>query len=247
MQQLVLDLLPPPAPSFDNYVAGRNAEALAALQAWLADPAPPTTCLLLWGEARSGRSHLLRAALAGRPTALATPPAALAVDGAASTDLAGLDDLPEGIALLVADNVDALDETGQVRLFNAFNRLKMRGGGLLAAASQPPAALAVREDLRTRLGSGLIYRLTPLSDAEKITALAARAARLGLALPAGALDYLLGHAPRDMASLTAIIDALNRFTLEHKRPVTLPLLRTLIQRDAAETAAAAGPSPSCTA
>ena len=236
MQQLVLDLLPPPAPSFDNYVAGRNAEALAALQAWLADPAPPTTCLLLWGEARSGRSHLLRATLADRPS----QPHALAVDGAASPDLAGLDDLPDGITLLVADNVDALDDTGQIHLFNAFNRLKMRGGGLLAAASQPPAALAVREDLRTRLGSGLIYRLTPLSDAEKVTALAARAARLGLALPAGALDYLLGHAPRDMASLTAIVDALNRFTLEHKRPVTLPLLRTLIQRDAC-------PTPSCSA
>lgn len=242
MQQLVLDLLPAPAPSFGNYVPGRNAEALAALQAWLAAYPQATTCLLLWGEARSGRSHLLRAALADRPG----NPHALAVDGAASTDLAGLDDLPDGITLLVADNVDALDDTGQIHLFNAFNRLKMRGGGLLAAASLPPAALAVREDLRTRLGSGLIYRLTPLSDAEKVTALAARAARLGLALPAGALDYLLGHAPRDMASLTAIVDALNRFTLEHKRPVTLPLLRALIQRDAAESSSAC-PPPSCSA
>ena len=36
------------------------------------------------------------------------------------------------------------------------------------------------------------------------------------------------HAPRDMRTMSAFIDALDRYTLEHKRAVTLPLLRQLL-------------------
>ena len=104
----------------------------------------------------------------------------------------------------------------------------MAGGRLLAAAPQPPAHLALREDLRTRLGSGLICRLHPLSDAEKAAALATQARERALKLPSEAIDYLLRHAPRDMPTLSAFVVALDRYTLEHKRAVTLPLLRELL-------------------
>ena len=98
----------------------------------------------------------------------------------------------------------------------------------MAAASQPPLQLALREDLRTRLGSGLIFRLHALSDEEKISALAAQAKARGLSLPGGALDYLLARVPRDMRSLMAFLVALDRYSLEHKRPITLPLLREVL-------------------
>ena len=98
----------------------------------------------------------------------------------------------------------------------------------MAAASQPPLQLALREDLRTRLGSGLIFRLHALSDEEKISALAAQAKARGLSLPSGALDYLLARVPRDMRSLMAFLVALDRYSLEHKRPITLPLLREVL-------------------
>ena len=240
MQQLLLDLLPPPAPTLDNFVAGRNAEGLSALRTWLTQPGT-TTCLLFWGEAHCGCSHLLRAAVAD--TNATANVSSQYADSRNDPALAAFPDLPEDCTLFAADAVDALDPEGQVRLFNIFNRLKTRGGRLLAASRQPPAALQVREDLRTRLGSGLVYRLTPLSDAEKTAALAERAHARGLALPAGALDYLFRHAPRDMGSLTAIIDALDRFSLEHQRPVTLPLLRGLLNDLQPAPAAPAGPHP----
>lgn len=225
MQQLVLDLLPPPAPTLDNFVPGRNVEVLSTLREWLTG-AVSTTCLLVWGEAHSGCSHLLQAAVGSA--------GGVYVDCRRDPDLAEFADLPESVSLFAADGAEALGADGQVRLFNVYNRLKTRGGHgmpegrLLVASRQPPAALALREDLRTRLGSGLVYRLTPLSDAEKGAALEERAARRGLTLPAGALDYLFRHAARDMGSLTALIDALDRFTLEHKRPVTLAVLRSLL-------------------
>lgn len=211
MRQLLLDLLPASPPTLDNFVPGGNAETLTALTGWLAGERSETS-FCLWGEAGSGRSHLLLASGfayvdAARDPALATAPE---------------------VEQLAVDHVEELDETGQIALFNHFNRLKMASGMLLTAADQPPAHLALREDLRTRLGSGLIYRLLPLSDAEKAAALAAQAKERALKLTPEAIDYLMCRAPRDMRILSAFVVALDRYTLEHKRAVTLPLLRELL-------------------
>ena len=74
----------------------------------------------------------------------------------------------------------------------------------------------------------MIYRLQALSDNEKAAALAAQAKERALKLTPEAIDYLMRHAPRDMRSLSGFIVALDRYTLEHKRAVTLPLLRELL-------------------
>ncbi|MBS1188431.1 MAG: regulatory inactivation of DnaA Hda protein [Rhodocyclaceae bacterium] len=211
MRQLLLDLLPASPPSLDNFVPGGNGETLAALTAWLAgERTDPSFCL--WGEPGSGKTHLLQAS--GFDL----------IDAAADPDLAGA---PESDQLAV-DQVEALSEAGQIALFNHFNRLRMGGGRLLTAVRQPPVHLAVREDLRTRLGSGLIYRLLPLSDGEKADAIAAQARERALKLGPEAINYLLRHAPRDMRILSGIIVALDRYSLEHKRPITLPLLREVL-------------------
>ena len=211
MHQLILDLLPESAPTLDNFVAGGNAETVAALTGWLAG-AHSETSFCLWGEAGSGRSHLLLASGFTSIDALLDPALSKATNA----------------EQMAVDHVEALNEAGQIALFNHFNRLKVAGGQLLTAADQPPAHLALREDLRTRLGSGLIYRLLPLSDAEKASALAAQARERALKLTPESIDYLMRHAPRDMRTLSAFIGALDRYTLEHKRAVTLPLLRELL-------------------
>ncbi|MDR1996135.1 DnaA regulatory inactivator Hda [Azonexus sp.] len=219
MRQLLLDLLPDSSPSLDNFVPGGNGETLAALTEWLAATRPDASFCLV-GEAGSGRSHLLRAS--GFPY----------VDADKNPGLLGV----KGEATLAVDNVDRLDDNGQIALFALFNQLKAGGGRLLTAAIQPPRHLTLREDLRTRLGSGLIYRLQPLSDAEKAAALAAQARERALKLTPEAIDYLMRHAPRDMRTLSALIVALDRYTLEHQRSVTLPLLRELLAREATPAA-----------
>jgi len=216
MQQLLLDLLPENPPSLANFVPGTNAEALAALANWLA-PGCPEHSLLLWGETGSGKTHLLHAS------------GARYFDAARTPDLQETATLGTTASRVAVDNVEALSETGQIALFNLFNRLRAAGGHLLTAASQPPQHLLLREDLRTRLGYGLVFRLTTLTDGEKLTALAAQADSRALRLPAGALNYLLARAPRDMRHLMAVLVALDRYSLEHKRPITLPLLREVLQ------------------
>ena len=216
MRQLILELMPEVPPRFDYFVAGGNGETLTGLAAWLA-PENREPSLLLWGETSAGKTHLLRASEAHYADALTDP------------DLNLLPEIGENDNFCAVDNVEALSENGQIALFNLFNRLRANGGRLLTAATLPPRRLTLREDLRTRLGSGLIYRLQPLTDDEKIEALSTQAAARGLRLPPEAFGYLLARAPRDMRSLSALLVALDRYSLEHKRAITLPLLREVLQ------------------
>jgi DnaA family protein len=196
MEQLPLALTPAPDPTLDNYVAGRNGAALAALREAAAGRAPATV-VYLWGEPGSGRTHLVRAAI--------------------DAGLAAIDD------------VERLDAAAQVALFDAINEARAAGVAVVVAGAQSPAHLALREDLRTRLGSGLAFELAPLSDAEKADALRARAAALGMKLPDDVLAYLLTHLRRDMGTQIAMLDALDRYTLAHKRALTLPLVREALR------------------
>ena len=57
-----------------------------------------------------------------------------------------------------------------------------------------------------------------------------KAARRGLRLPDEVLVYLLSRMPRDLTSLNAVLEALDRYSLATKRPVTLPLVREALER-----------------
>lgn len=217
VKQLVLDLIPAPAPSLANFVAGRNQEALSALTAMLADSRPPSVpkIVYLWGAHGSGKSHLVRALTAaagfsGRLPANEHEPTAPAL----------------GYAL---DDVDRLDGDSQQALFNLINHLQSEPGVLVAAGSVAPRDLALRRDLASRLGSGLVFQLQPLSEQERADALRVHAQGRGFVLRDDVIAYLLRHARRDMGSLMDMLDALDSYSIETGREITLPLLREIAQ------------------
>lgn len=226
MKQLVLDIRPDAPPTLENFVAGANAElvAMLSLQASLATAGQlPARHLYVWGAPGSGRSHLLRATLAmarehGRPTHLL-----------AAEDVE--DGLPETADALVAvDDIDRLSPDAQIGLFNAFNRSRGNGQSLLLTGPVAPLGLRLREDLRTRIGQCLIYEVQPLDDDSRATILATLAERRGLRLADEVVDFLLRHGRRELSSLLAVLDALDAASLERKRPITLPLLREMMQQ-----------------
>src|SRR5690606_20009476 len=89
-------------------------------------------------------------------------------------------------------------------------------------------AMEVREDLRTRLGWDLVFRLEQLTDEERAQALHSRAADRGLTLSPEVVSWLLTRHERDMSRLSALVDALDRYSLARHRPITLPLLKDLL-------------------
>jgi DnaA-homolog protein len=207
MQQLLLELASPPAPTLENFSPGRNNAAVEALREALEDG---ERFVFLWGVGGSGKTHLLRA----------FSRAAAAADREAAA----------------VDDVARLGEAEQIALFDLCNRLRASKGALAASAAVPPAQLALRPDLRSRLASGIVLQLHPLSDADKAAALSAHAAGRGMRLDRGLVAYLLAHFDRDMGTQIALLDALDRHSLLRKRAITLPLLKEAL-RSLAETEA----------
>jgi DnaA-homolog protein len=195
MRQLLLDFTRAPEPTFENFVPGGNGELLDALGAAVAGRVTERV-VYLWGETAAGKTHLARAF------------------GRAAEGRRGV---------RVVDGVEALDEAAQAELFNAF--VDRQFSFLLATACCAPRDLPLRRDLATRLASGLTYRLLPLTDEEKRAALAAHARARGFELSDEVASYLLNHARRDMGSLMSALDAIDQYSLETRRPVTVPLLK----------------------
>lgn len=218
-QQLLLDLKPAQPPTMENFVAGANAELVARLH-MLADTRH-FDAIYLWGPPGCGKSHLLAATAAAAEAQRQVLYMSAEKIGAGMTACSG--------SLLVIDDVQHLDADAQSALFRMFNAARFLGLALLLSGDVPPLRLALREDLRTRIGQMLIYEIKALSDEEKVAALEHHATLRGMLMDAGVVQYLLRHGRRDLPSLIGMLNSLDRASLEQHRPPTVPLLRELMQ------------------
>ena len=182
--------------------------------------------LYLSGPAGSGKTHLLLAACAeagaaGRRAAY-LPLAAFA--GA----LADVLPAQEGADLVCLDGLEAIagQRADEEALFHFHNRARAGGTVLLYAARGNPAALGLGlPDLATRLGQCTRFTLEALDDDGRRELLRQRAARRGLQLDDAVIDYLMRRSERDLASLTALLDRLDKASLAEQRRITIPFLR----------------------
>ncbi|HLX80241.1 MAG TPA: DnaA/Hda family protein [Burkholderiales bacterium] len=129
----------------------------------------------------------------------------------------------------IVDDVETLDETAQIGLFNAINEARQSGGKVLVAGNAPPAQLALREDLKSRLAWGLVYQVKTLTDEERAIFLRGEAERRGMRVPEEVISYLLTHVRRDLPTLMAIFEELDRNSLESRRLITLPLVKETLK------------------
>lgn len=221
MRQLTLDVRPAVPMTLENFVVGTNTELLASLRRQLA--AHDGSWLYLWGAPGSGRSHLLQAAILesrshGRAASY------LAADQGAVLQM------EQGL-LAAVDDVDKLDADGQAALFRALIQAGAARGSLILAGNAPPQHLALREDVRTRIGQALIFEIQPLDDAALGALLIQHALARGMALDAEIVEYLLRHGRRDAGWLMSVLDALDETSLSEARPLTLPLLREILREN----------------
>lgn len=237
LNQLILDIRPDSPPDFANFLAGPNAEALAAVQAHAAG-ATQEPVLYLWGEPGAGKSHLLKAwcratdFVLGNKASNERDIAKLARANAGPRQA-----LPEPPQPFVAvDDVLQLDGEAQIRLFSLINAAREGDGIIIASGPLPPAQLVTateapfRADLATRLAQGLVFRLHPLSDSDKRVAMQGHAASRGLQLPDEVMRYMLTHCQRDLPHLLRLVDLLDVYSLSLKRMLSLPLLKEVLQQ-----------------
>jgi DnaA family protein len=220
MRQLVLELASPPAATLGNFVAGGNAELLHSLHGAAERGA---TTIFLWGERGSGRTHLLQGVVAAVRERSGTAEYVGCAPGVR------LDERLQRLDGVAMDNVERLAPAEQVSLFNLCNALRERGAVLVVSGGAPPPRLGLRDDVATRLAWGLVYEVHPLSDEEKMRALQDHAVARGIRLPGEVPAYLLAHVRRDMGTLLAVLDALDRSSLAVKRAITVPFVREWLQ------------------
>ena len=242
-KQFALDISHSPKAGLENYLPGKDLALISALQnikrSWAISENESSNnplnqrWIYWWGPEGSGRTHLLEAI---RNAAQDTGLECIALSPLEPTAWIRLEEKMGALAeskkasVITVDDVDHLDDRLVGSLFRILNTVQAsKAIHIFMAGNAAPANLKLREDLRTRLGWGLVFQTQLLDDDEKIQALEEAARARGLVLSPDVLPWLSSRFYRDMPSLMALIDALDAYSLETKRAVTLPLVRELLQ------------------
>jgi DnaA family protein len=215
-----------PGPTLKNFFAGPNQAALQHLQLWVGNDKRSPVPTYVWGEGGSGKTHLLRAAQAalrdqGCPV------------GWMDATVAEPSAFNEAWRVVILDDVHLYTAVQQHAAFNWFVNATTPSDGqqrwVLAAGSMPPSDLALREDLRTRLGWGHIFQLQELSETERRAVLRQQADDRGVFLSDEVMDFMLNRFSRDLSSLIQLLDQLDGYALQTQRAITIPLIKAMLE------------------
>jgi len=243
-KQFALDISQTPKPSLSNFIepsisAGATG-SLTLLETlrevvrhWQTRTSLPLALswIYCWGATGSGKTHLIEAlkdqALHCRADTVVLQHGSSAAWQALNEKLSQKRQLPQ---VCLVDGVDLLDADEQNVLFRLQLESKDQADVFLfCAGSSSALTLNLREDIRSRLSWGLNFELSVLSDDQKMEALHQAARERGISLSADVPAWLLNHFHRDLPSLLSLIEALDHFSLEKKRAITLPLLREFLK------------------
>ena len=228
MKQIALDIGLATAPAFNNFFSGPNVAVLSHLQLWSGSPLRSPVPTYLWGEPGSGKTHLLKAAVA-----------VLQQQGARvgwlDASMMEPPEFNESWSAVILDDCHLYTAVQQQAAFNWFvNAVSSADGqprGVLAAGSVPPADLMLRDDLRSRLGWGHVYELHALTEPERRGVLRAQADARGIFLSDEVIGFVLSRFSRDLSSLMQLLDQLDGYALQTQRAVTVPLIKAMLENE----------------
>ncbi len=134
---------------------------------------------------------------------------------------------------MILDECHLYTAVQQQAAFNWFvNALSSADGHprwVLAAGNLPPADLALRDDLRSRLGWGHVFELHALTEPERRSVLRREADARGVFLSDEAMDFMLTRFSRDLSSLMQLLDQLDVYALQTQRAITIPLIKSMLE------------------
>jgi DnaA family protein len=131
--------------------------------------------------------------------------------------------------IFVIEDIETKNNMEQVEAFNIFNDCKENSKKLFITGANSPNNMGLRSDLASRLSWGLVYQIKPLTDSEKKLALLSHSKQKGMSCNENVIEYCMRHLQRDLHYLIATLDALDNWSLKMKKPITIPLLKKLLE------------------
>ncbi len=215
--------------SLDNYFAPNRDYVTHELKALFDETGE--SLIGLWGDADSGKTHLLNAC-AHYARHCQLPFHLFDAAQLMEADAQNFSDFPAG-SVLGVDNLDLLsgNRDWEEQFYQLINRVK--GGELrfVFTLSRNPRDIGFRlADLKSRLMWGLLIALQSPDDELLAEVLSKRSKLLGLDIGRDALKYLLNHFSRRLSDQMQLLYQLDHAALSRQRKITIPFIRETLQR-----------------
>jgi len=203
----------------DFLVSAANEAAVAWIDRW---PDWPGPFLLIMGPQRSGKTHLSHvwAEKSGATT--------LTHEDLASLDINAMSE--------IASNPIVLEDLGsdmeEQKLFHLYNLVKEKGGFLLMTAQKPVSEWGLAlPDLKSRMGAVQVVRIGEPDDALFGAVLLKLFSDRQLQVSPELLQYLITRLERSFEAANTIVEKVDRLSLAEKRDVTIPLVRSILDKE----------------
>lgn len=213
--------------TFANFYPGENGQIVDILRQF--SQGQGDSVIYLCGHTGSGRSHLLQACchLAEHYQLVAIYlPLGQLVDYSPQM----LENM-EVVDIVCIDDIESIagNAEWEEALFHFYNRMQASQKFLLISAATAPDGLAIKlADLHSRLMASMIFQLVRLNESALTETLILRARIRGLTLSRDVAEYILRHYRRDMMSLCAVLEILDRESLAAKRKLTIPFVKEVL-------------------
>lgn len=238
MEQLLLPLVSPPRYTLDNLVIHDGIkDAISAIRTIYADPRRPVPPLFLHGGPGTGKTHILRALesllrsqCVGKEGRIAffQPGDRPAAFPELAGFLAGQEGSVHSDCGVIVDDVHLARGDDCAHLFSVANQLSRSGAPLVFASAVPPQDIFADDPhLRTRVLSGLVFRLDAPEDQVRILILDKMARDRNVRISPDVCSYLVTRKSRNVKDLDRLLDVIDESSLRMKRRVTLPFVKLL--------------------
>ena len=129
------------------------------------------------------------------------------------------------------EDLQDMDTQEHTKLFNLINEIKSNDKKIIITGNQSPDEIKnMREDLLSRLKWGLVLHIKPLSDEDKFKVITNQSQERGFYIEEKVIQYCLRHLRRDLHTLINTLHALDEWSLKTKRPITINLLKELLNK-----------------
>lgn len=215
--QLSLDLGHRPALGRDDFlVAPCNADAVAWFDRW---PEWHLHALAIHGPAGCGKSHLLAAFAEAHPGLLVVDAARLDAETMAQTALP---------AVVAVEDLERLAD--EEAFHHLWNRVMAEGRHLVLTSRLAPSRLPVAEPrIHSRLVATQAVGIGAPDDSLLAAVLVKQFADRQLRVGEDVVVYLLGRMDRSFAAARALVASLDQASLAERRPITVPLARSVLE------------------